>query len=147
MLESLGPDRLRVSLAGDGAGSMVQALATTGPGAQLQVLAWNGTLDQTKQDGEPLLGRRTRLLVDGLAPGNYQVSHRRLDIEHSNIATHWRRLGSPDWPDQAGWERLRAADRLESLKTPSLTCSAGQGVLEFDLPMPGVSLLRLQPAD
>jgi xylan 1,4-beta-xylosidase len=145
MLEMLGPERLEVRLFGDGAESMVQALATRDPDGQIQVLVWNGTLDQTKQEGAPLLARRLRLQLHRLPEARYRTEQLRLDCEHSNIAAEWRRLGSPDWPDAAGWEQLRAADRLESLEPPELSSAPGEAVLEFELPMPGVSLIRLKP--
>jgi len=145
MLEMLGPDRLRVSLTGDGAESMVQAIATRDSTGGVQALVWNGTLEQSKQDGSLLLGRHIRLRLEGLPVAGYRAEHLRLDCDHSNIANEWRRLGSPDWPDAAGWERLRAADRLESLEAPRQAGGRGTQVLEFELPMPGVSLIRLEP--
>jgi xylan 1,4-beta-xylosidase len=146
LLEMLGSDRLNVAVRGDGAESLVQALATTGPAGQISVLIWNGTLDQTKADGAALLGRQISLRLTGLRMPRYRAEHWRLDLEHSNILTAWRRLGSPDWPDESGWARLRSADRLDALAPPT-TLMAGDGemALEFSLPMPGVSLVRLSP--
>ena len=58
----------------------------------------------------------------------------------------WQDIGLPDWPDARGWERLRAADRLEDLLPPA-TASITDGALtlEFDLPMPAISLVELAP--
>ncbi len=146
MLEMLGAERLRVTLSGDGAESMVAALATRDPSGLIQVLVWNGTLDQTKQDGSALLGRRIRLEVVEAAGQRYQQEHLRVDLDHSNIATEWRRMGSPDWPDADGWARLRAADRLAELEPSHAVQSAGARLrVDFHLPMPGASLIRLTP--
>jgi xylan 1,4-beta-xylosidase len=147
MLEMLGPERLRVDLTGDGAESLVQALATSGAAGEVQVLVWNGTLDQTKQDGAPLLDRPIRLRLLDLKAPHYRIDHWRLDAQHSNIVKTWRELGSPDWPDDAGWDRLRSRDRLEMLDAPArLDATDGVITLEFSLPMPAVSLIRLTPA-
>jgi len=144
MLEMLGPERLEVAITGDGAESMVQAIATRDAAEAIQVLIWNGTMDQTKQDGSPLLGRRIELRLEGLKAPRYQREHFRVDREHSNISRTWAALGSPDWPDAAGWERLRAADRLEALEAPGVVeAGAGEASIAFHLPMPGVSLIRL----
>jgi xylan 1,4-beta-xylosidase len=147
MLEMLGPQRVAVTVAGDGAESMVEAIATRDPGGVIQVLVWNGTLDQTKQDGDPLLGRKIALKIAGITPRRFRREHLRVDLEHSNLSRRWVALGSPDWPDPAGWERLREGDSLEELE-PAQTLEAAPGDLSlgFDLPMPGVSLIRLTPA-
>lgn len=146
MLEMLGPDRLVVDVTGDGAESLVQAIATSSPGGAVQALVWNGTLDQSKQDGAPLLDRNVRLRVSGLRAARYRLEHRRLDLEHSNIVRHWTAARSPDWPDAAGWARLRKADTLEAFAPPgSIAMKQGGVDLEFPLPMPGASFLRLVP--
>jgi xylan 1,4-beta-xylosidase len=140
----LGPERLRVALSGDGADSMVQALATRDESGLVQVLVWNGTLDQTKQDGAPLLERQVRIRITGLPAGRYRREHLRVDLDHSNVARHWRGLGAPDWPDPEGWARLRAGDHLEDFEPAGTLQTDDSGVtVAFDLPMPGVSLIRL----
>jgi xylan 1,4-beta-xylosidase len=146
MLELLGPDRLAVDVKGDGAESLVQAIATATPDGALQALVWNGTLDQSKQDGAALLDRQVGLRFSGLGAARYRVEHRRLDAEHSNIVRPWQALGSPDWPDPAGWARLREADRLDAFRPPELAAAdRGALLLDFPLPMPGASLIRLVP--
>jgi xylan 1,4-beta-xylosidase len=147
MLEMLGPDRLVVDVKGDGAESLVQALATSSPDGALQALVWNGTLDQSKQGGSALLARNVRLRFSGLGAARYRMEHWRLDREHSNIARHWPAAGSPDWPDAEGWAGLRKADRLDALVPPAMVAAErGDVVLEFPLPMPGASLIQLAPA-
>ena len=146
MLQLLGPQRVATAVRGDGAGSLVEALATTGPDGVLQILLWNGTLDQTKADGEALLGRRVRLRVAGVRPGRYRLEHFRVDAKHSNIAAIWISIGSPDWPDARQWATLREKDQLDALVAPaSVDVGAGELSLEFHLPMPAMSLLRLAP--
>jgi xylan 1,4-beta-xylosidase len=147
MLQLLGPQRVAASVRGDGAGSLVEALAATGPDGLLQILVWNGTLDQTKANGEPLLGRTVSLRVAGLRPGRYRQEHFRVDAGHSNLSANWASIGSPDWPDSRQWATLRERDRLDQLNAPEMVDAVGGELsLEFELPMPGISLLRLSAA-
>ena len=151
LLERLGPTEVAVGLDGDGAGSLVEALATTDPDGRVSVLAWNLTLDQTKANGSTALSRRVELDVRGLAPGaSYRLRHDRVDEDHSDIAAVWDRLRDEgqDWPTEDQWAVLREADRLEQLE-PERTVVAdasGAAAVECDLPMPAMSLVTLTPA-
>jgi len=147
LLERLGPDRLSVAMSGDGGGSLVEALAARGDGGTVDVLVWNGTLDQTKAGGDSALERRVAVRIDGLGAGRYEMHHDRVDAEHSNVSGAWARIGGgADWPTERQWAELRAADRLEELRSPeSVEPADGSVVVEFDLPMPGISFLELVP--
>ncbi len=148
MLEMLGEDELEASLSGDGGGSLVEAWASRDGDGRIAIAAWNGTLDQTKTGGDPNLGRDVTLTIEGVPPGRYTTRHRRLDLEHSNIAARWDARGGGDWPDEAGWAALRQADRLEELEPDRSVEMGASGRLElaFDLPMPAISLVELVPA-
>jgi xylan 1,4-beta-xylosidase len=152
LLERLGDRRLAVSYDGDGAGSLVEAVAARGGDAsEVSVVLWNLTLDQTKAAGAEPLGRRVLIEVRGLAPGStYDLTHARVDEHHSNIASVWRELrdDGQEWPTDGQWERLREADRLDELE-PRRTVTAGDDgvvVVETELPMPSMSQLVLTPA-
>jgi len=150
LLERLGRTRLPVSASGDGAGSLVECLATRDDSGEVAVLAWNMTLDQTKAAGEPALSRSVTVTVDGLTAGaSYTISHARVDEDHSNIAKVWRELreGDQAWPTDEQWEQLRAADRLEDLDPSGEFTADDEGSVSvtFDLPMPSMSFLRLSP--
>jgi xylan 1,4-beta-xylosidase len=147
ILERLGEVELRCAIDGDGAGSLVEAWASRDPDGRVAIAAWNGTVDQTKMAGDPVLDRVVTLTVDGLGSGTYEVRHYRVDADHSNIVRTWEGLGRPDWPDDAGWARLRDADRLVEL-APGRRVRHERGQLElaFDLPMPAISLVELVPA-
>jgi xylan 1,4-beta-xylosidase len=148
MLERLGDEELATETGGDGAGSLVEAWATRSSDGRVAIALWNGTLDQSKATGDPALDRSVNLVVDGLAAGTYDLRHHRVDGDHSNIIRTWERLGGPDWPDDAGWARLREADRLETLERPRHVRAAdGHVALAFDLPMPAMSLIELVPID
>jgi len=147
LLGRLGEQELAVRLDGDGAGGLVEAWAGRDPGGRVAVALWNGTLDQSKAGGDPLLDRRVRLSVDGLPAARYELRHWRVDAEHSAIGTAWQRLGAGrDWPDRDGWQALRAADRLQPLHEPrQVEASGGRLEVPVDLPMPSFSLLELEP--
>jgi xylan 1,4-beta-xylosidase len=147
MLERLAEERVAVEVTGDGAGDMVNAVASQSPdGTRVTVVAWNGTVDVTKAGGEPLLDRAVSVSVGGLAPGRWHIRHRRVDEAHSNLAARWRALGGGDaWPDDGRWLALRDADRLDDLDPERVVDSPdGRLALAFDLPMPAVSLIELE---
>jgi xylan 1,4-beta-xylosidase len=148
MLSRLGRSRLPVSVRGDGAGGLVEALAARHDDGRIGVLAWNVTLDQSKIAGAPLLDRTVRLRV-AVPPGAvYAVRHYRIDEAHSNVVAAWERMrGGAPWPTPDQWARLRQLNTLDELRPPSQVSADGGGILEFgfDLPMPAVSYLELVP--
>jgi xylan 1,4-beta-xylosidase len=148
LLSRLGRSRLPVSVRGDGAGGLVEALAARHDDGRIGVLAWNVTLDQSKIAGAPLLDRAVRLRV-AVPPGAaYTVRHYRIDEEHSNVVSAWERMrGGAPWPTPDQWARLRELNTLDELRPPSQVTADGGGMLEFgfDLPMPAVSYLELAP--
>jgi xylan 1,4-beta-xylosidase len=142
VLELLGDTEVASTLTGDGAGGLVEAWPTAGPDGRVAIAIWNGTLDQAKADGDPLLDRTVQLAVDGLPAGRVRIRHRRVDASHSNIAAHW---DGGDWPDDAGWDRLHARDTLDDLE-PERTVTVGTDGrvrVEIALPMPSISLIEL----
>jgi xylan 1,4-beta-xylosidase len=151
LLERLREEQVAVDLAGDGAGSLVEALAATDASGEVTVLTWNLTLDQTKASGAPELSRRVRVELSGLTPStSYALRHERVDDDHSDIAAVWGRLRDDGqaWPTESQWAALREADRLDVLAPDEdLTSDAdGSLVVEYDLPMPAMSLLTLTPS-
>jgi xylan 1,4-beta-xylosidase len=151
LLERLGDRRLPVAYDGDGAGSLVEAVAAATSGGVQTVALWNLTLDQSKAAGAPALDREVTVEVSGLEPGAaYDLEHVRVDEDHSNIARVWRELRAEGqaWPTEEQWATLREADRLEELE-PVTTVSADEsGVVRVTntLPMPSMSLLTFTPA-
>lgn len=145
ILELLGERELRTTIDGDGAGSIVETWATRDPDGRVAIALWNGTIDQSKAGGDPLLDRHVTLRIGGLGAGTaWRVRHRRVDAAHSNIVAA---ADDRDWPDESGWRRLRAADRLDELEPERTARPAADGTLAlaFHLPMPSVSLVELVP--
>jgi xylan 1,4-beta-xylosidase len=147
MLERLGDEVIGCRRDGDGAGALVDAWATRDADGRVALVVWNGTLDQSKAGGAPLLDREIALSIEGLAAGTYTVRHHRLDADHSNILATWGSLGAPDWPDDEEWAALVEADRLAELEPPrDVEAEGGCIRIGFTLPMPSVSLVELEPA-
>jgi xylan 1,4-beta-xylosidase len=148
LLTRLGRSRLPVSVSGDGAGGLVEALAARHDDGRTGILTWNVTLDQGKTGGDPVLDRRVRLRVQ-LPPGaSYAVRHYRIDAGHSNIVPAWERMrGGARWPADEQWTGLGELNTLDELAAPRRAVAGAGGALEFafDLPMPAVSFLELIP--
>jgi xylan 1,4-beta-xylosidase len=146
MLERLGPDRLDVRLAGDGAVSLVDAVAARREDGTVGVLVWNGTLDQSMAGGSAALARHLTVHLGALdITATYELRHFRVDAEHSNIANVWARIGgSAAWPDDDQWAELRGADRLDELHPSRVLDPTDHAIVDFDLPMPGISFVELR---
>ena len=147
MLEQLLPQRIVVGVTGDGAGDMVDAVATRDGGGRMSIVVWSATADVTKAAGDRLLDRHIELVVEGVPAGGYRIRHRRLDETHSNLNAIWGRIADGRaWPDDSEWRTLHELDRLEDLEpVHTLHPHDGTLTLEFELPMPAVSLIELVP--
>lgn len=148
MLEQLLDERLAAAVDGDGAGDMLQAIASRASDGRVVIVAWNGTVDVTRSEGDPLLDRQATLTIEHLAANRYRLRHRRLDERHSNVVAAWEEIGGgADWPDAAQWDELRTRDHLEELEPEKVVESAdGRLELHVPMPMPSISLIELAPA-
>jgi xylan 1,4-beta-xylosidase len=89
------------------------------------------------------------LAVAGLpaaANGNARLTHWRIDEEHSNAFTAWKKMGSPAGPNRARYNELLAAGQLATLADAPATVAVagGAAALKFSLPRQGVSLIVLE---
>jgi xylan 1,4-beta-xylosidase len=147
LLARLGTQELDVSVTGDGAWSLVEALATRHDDGRIGVLVWNAPLDQWRAQGDPRLDREIVLRVAIPRGTSYVVTHHRIDAHHSNIVAVWDRLrAGAAWPDDAQWRLLAEVNVLEELVPPAtVTPETRELTFRFTLPMPGVSYLELVP--
>ena len=149
MLGLMGGERLRVESSGAlgldtivahgvGERSDVDALAAASE-HEVSVLVWN----YADQDG-PGADRPIRLTLTGL-PGNagrVLLHHYRIDGDHSNSYSLWKRLGSPFSPTPDQHAQLGAGGQLQELESPRwLTSNGGSVGIDFRLPLQGVSLV------
>lgn len=148
LLQQMGTRRVVLEGEGDGFGTLVQGLATTSPEGTVRVLLSNVIYQQTKVNGDVQLERHVSLTIFGLAPGEaFDLRHYRIDSSHSNVYAAWQALGRPDWPDAAQLAELHRHDAL-GMVGPEREVSAdsdGEITLDFNLPMPAVSMVEIAP--
>src|SRR5262249_10663089 len=116
------------------------ALATRAE-REIAAMVWNYHDDDLPAPDSPV-----RLTVNGLTPNARRalVRHYRIDQEHSNAYTLWKKLGSPQNPTPEQYARLEAAGQLELLHSPQWTSiEGGKLELSFALPRQAVSLIQI----
>jgi xylan 1,4-beta-xylosidase len=119
----------------------VSALASL-DGRRLAVMIWHYHDDDLPGDSA-----RIELLVRGLpaATAGARVELFRIDDEHSNAFTAWKRMGSPEKPSAEQYAELERAGQLARAAEPeTVPVKGGEATLRFDLPRQGVSLLVLE---
>jgi xylan 1,4-beta-xylosidase len=87
-----------------------------------------------------------QLAFNGLpsATGTAKVQHFRIDEEHSNAFTAWKRMGSPQSLSPQHYFELEQAGGLALLNTEKLSIESGKASLRFKLPRQAVSLVSLE---
>jgi xylan 1,4-beta-xylosidase len=142
-VESTGR-RDRLDVDGPVEAAEVDALAAESPG-RVTVLVWHRA-DAWWAEG----CARVALVLEWLPfAGPVLVRHLRLDGHHSNTYAEWHRQGRPEDPGPAQLARLHESGRLALLTAPTReTLGPDRSLqLEFSLPMFGLSLLEITPAD
>jgi len=86
------------------------------------------------------------LTVQGLGSiSQMQMTHYRIDQEHSNAYAAWVALGSPANPTPAQIHQIKAKSELETLGPPTtLAVEGGRVNISFELPVNAVSLIVLE---
>ena len=107
LAQELGDELLPLRSRATARGRWSTAGRRAAPDGAIDVLLWNGTLDQSKQDGRP--AARPRRSSCDLPRGRVNVA--RVDAEHSNLARHWH--AERPWPTETELAELRANDRLD----------------------------------
>lgn len=105
------------------------------------VMVWNYHDDDAAAPPSPVM-----LQIRGLPAeaARVLVRHYRIDDEHSNAFTVWKRMGSLQALTAAQYAQLEAAGQLTLLDSPHwLKTEAGAVKLEFWLPRQGLSLIEL----
>lgn len=104
----------------------------------VSILVWNYH-DDDVVDG----AANVSIAIKGLKPGQHQMTHFRMDHEHSNAYRVWKEMGSPQEVTGEAFKRLEAAGKLETLETATLDATDGTASVTTHLPRQGVSLLRI----
>jgi len=85
-----------------------------------------------------------RLTLRGLPvqSGTLPLRHYRIDQQHSNAYTLWKKMGAPPQPTHQQYAQLEKAGRLAEIgQKPTCRVESNQVVLQLDLPRQAVSLL------
>ena len=117
----------------------VSALATLGD-HKLCVMVWN-----YHDDDVPAPPAEVTLELSGLPDvGSMKLVHDRIDDEHSDVFTAWKRMGSPANPTGEQYQQLMKASELQQIDdAKSVVVSDRKAEVKFLLPRQGVSLLVL----
>ncbi len=84
------------------------------------------------------------IFVKGLPTKKVLVTHYRIDQEHSNSYTAWKKMGSPQNPSNEQIAILAKAGQLQLLGSPQwVAIKNGDTTIRFDLPRQGVSLIKM----
>ncbi|HSU31994.1 MAG TPA: hypothetical protein VLJ11_12250 [Bryobacteraceae bacterium] len=118
----------------------VDALATRSD-HKIDVMVWN------YQDND-IAGPAANidLNISGLPADAKRVllRHYRIDQDHSNAYTLWKKLGSPQSPSPDQYKQLEEAGQLQLLESPRwIDKTSDQADLKFSLPLQGISLVEL----
>jgi xylan 1,4-beta-xylosidase len=109
----------------------------------LAVLVWH-----YHDDDVPGASAAVQLALAGLPAEatSPQVTHYRVDGQHSNAYTTWKNMGAPVAPSRTQYAQLEAAAQLATFSDgtgPSLKIENGAATLTFALPRQAVSLVLL----
>jgi L-iduronidase len=138
MMSVLGDKRVRTEGDKDVTADL-GALATTRAADQVAVLLYNSADDPT-QSGTT----KVRLRVEHLPFDRAMLVRYEIDDLHKQPYLLWKEMGSPENPSAAQIAAMRACQELTAAANPAPVVAAGGNLsLEFDLPLPGVTLVVL----
>jgi xylan 1,4-beta-xylosidase len=114
----------------------VDGVATRGD-REIAALVWNYHDDELAAAPAAV-----HVAFTGVPGSRVRVEHFRIDDQHSNAYTAWKRMGSPQKPTPEQYSQLEAAGQLELLGSPEWrTVKGGELSLDFALPRHAVSLV------
>jgi xylan 1,4-beta-xylosidase len=116
----------------------INALATRDRHS-IAIMVWNYHDDDIIDDGSPV-----ELQIAGIPAKQVQMRHFRVDQEHGNSYTAWKRLGSPAQPTASQVAQLQQASELAEVgKKTTLKTPEGKATVTLQLPRQAVSLITL----
>jgi xylan 1,4-beta-xylosidase len=120
----------------------IDALAArTSSGRGMAVMVWNYQDEDVSGPAAAI-----DLKLEGLPKDVTRVliRHYRIDQDHSNAYTAWKKMNSPQHPSAEEYTRLEAAGQLQLLDSPFwLSSVKGAGRIQFNLPLQALSLLEV----
>jgi xylan 1,4-beta-xylosidase len=116
----------------------VNALASR-QARSVTVLIWN-----YHDDDLPAPDAQIDLKIAGVPNGRAQVTHYRIDRDHSNAYDAWKKMNSPQPPSAQQYAALERASQLHQLEPARrVQVTAGIVTVPFTLPRQGVSLVKI----
>jgi xylan 1,4-beta-xylosidase len=102
-------------------------------------LIWNYHDDDIIGNSEKI-----ELVFEFIPTKKLKISHYRIDQSHSNSYEFWKKMGSPQNPNNEQYTALEKAGALALFENPKkVIAKNGKFTLNFDLPKQGVSLVKL----
>jgi xylan 1,4-beta-xylosidase len=123
----------------------VDALAAFNGGDRVSLLVWRHADDQYLTDTQ---AATVDVILERLPfeTDRVRVRHWRIDREHSNSHTAWQAAGAPQDPSEGQLRAIKDRQRLELFEPDrEVPIQDGRLALQVSLPLPGVSLLEIQP--
>ena len=120
----------------------IRAIATRNDNdREVDVLVWNYHDDDVAAQPASI-----ELSISGLPSemSHALVEHFRIDADHSNAFTAWKRMGSPQHPTPEQYKQLESAGHLQLLTSPEWIGTNGASNLQFELPRQALSLIRIR---
>jgi xylan 1,4-beta-xylosidase len=111
----------------------------SGEANKVAILAWH-------YHDEDISGQDAAITMElknlPFATGNARLEHYRIDEEHSNAFSAWKRMGSPQQPTSEQYKSLERTGYLATLgPTENLRVDHGAMLLKFVLPRQAVDLI------
>ncbi len=129
------------SYTGEGEETDVSGFAVRGRDGETQIVIYSHNNDRDLKEVN-----HVTLEISGLVGENEkQISHYRIDGEHSNPYAEWLRQGSPLYPEGEQYAAIKSRDGLEKLTEDGVQ-RFKNGVLqiEFEMPAHGVSYITIK---
>ena len=137
--------------------SDVGAIATLREDGQAAVMIYNCNETAVRENHADALRvlemygtAKIELRLEGLPFEEGTLVQYRIDKKHTNPYEVWQEMGSPAEPTAEQFAKMRAVQELVMLEEPrKVKAKDGKLALDFELPMPGVSLILLsaKPAE
>lgn len=144
LLSLLGDERYETTGTREASDS-IGVLASARGNKQVAILMYHSE-DKIISSGN----QQVHLTLNNLPFEHATLAHYRLDDEHGNPFDIWEKQGAPSHPTKEQYNELREHQEPTLLEpTQDITIDNGSLVLEFDMPLPAVSLIVLstQPDD
>jgi xylan 1,4-beta-xylosidase len=116
----------------------IDALATATK-KEAYIMLWN-----YYDDDLPAPPAEVHLELSSIPAGKISVTQYRIDDEHSNAYTLWKKMGSPQAPDKKQYEALEKKGKLEIIQKPfSVNIKNKRYQTTITLPRQAVSLVKI----